>query len=53
MLVYQLDHGKTVVEAFPYGVAAAAVKVATPGNQLMDLEKVEAVATKVMIYEYE
>ncbi|XKH59114.1 1-phosphofructokinase family hexose kinase [Halomonas sediminis] len=48
-LVHQLDCGKTVAEAFPYGVAAAAAKVGTPGNQLMDLEKVESIAEKVTI----
>ncbi|CAM4201654.1 1-phosphofructokinase family hexose kinase [Vreelandella rituensis] len=48
-LVYQLDCGKTVAEAFPYGVAAAAAKVSTPGNQLMDLEKVESIVAKVTI----
>ncbi len=53
VLVHQLDRGKTVTEAFPYGVAAAAAKVSTPGNQLMDLEKVESIVTKVTIQEHD
>lgn len=47
VLVHQLDSGKTVMEAFRYVVAAAAAKVNTPGNQLMDLEKVEAIVKQV------
>ncbi|WP_404361784.1 1-phosphofructokinase family hexose kinase [Marinobacter sp.] len=53
VLVHQLDSGKTVAEAFRYGVAAAAAKVSTPGNQLMDLEKVESIVTKVTIREHD
>ncbi len=53
VLVYQLDRGKTVVEAFPFGVAAAAAKVSTPGNQLMDLEKVESIVPKVTIHQHQ
>lgn len=53
VLVHQLDRGKTVAEAFRYGVAAAAAKVSTPGNQLMDLERVESIATKVTIHEHD
>lgn len=52
VLVYQLDRGKTVAEAFCYGVAAAAVKVSTPGNQLMDLEKVESIFDTVTMRDY-
>ncbi|WP_158538972.1 1-phosphofructokinase family hexose kinase [Marinobacter vulgaris] len=52
VLVYQLDRGKTVAEAFRYGVAAAAAKVSTPGNQLMDLDKVESIVETVMIREH-
>ncbi|GGY76898.1 phosphofructokinase [Marinobacter zhanjiangensis] len=53
VLVHQIDSGRTVAEAFRYGVAAAAVKVSTPGNQLMDLDKVESIAAKVTIREHE
>lgn len=53
VLVYQLDRGKTVAEAFRYGVAAAAAKVSTPGNQLMDLEKVESIVREVTIRQHD
>lgn len=53
VLVHQLEHGKTVAEAFRFGVAGAAVKVSTPGNQLMDITQVESVAQQVTIREHE
>lgn len=53
VLVHQLVRGKTVAEAFRYGVAAAAAKVSTPGNQLMDLDKVESIVTRVTIHEHD
>lgn len=52
VLVHQLDSGKTVTEAFRYGVAAAAAKVSIPGNQLMDLEKVEAIVKQVTMRDH-
>ncbi|WP_166260694.1 1-phosphofructokinase family hexose kinase [Marinobacter salicampi] len=53
VLVYQLDRGQAMAEAFRYGVAAAAAKVSTPGNQLTDLEKVESIVTKVAVREHQ
>ena len=53
VLLYQLDSGKTMARAFPYGVAAAAAKVSTPGNQLMDLEKVKPIVKKVTTQEFD
>lgn len=53
VLVLQLCAGKTVAEAFRFGVAGAAAKVSTPGNQLTGLDKVEAIARKVAMREYE
>ncbi|WP_373187321.1 1-phosphofructokinase family hexose kinase [Halopseudomonas sp.] len=52
VLVHQLDSGKSIAEAFRYGVAAAAAKVSTPGNQLMDLERVESIAKMVKIHQH-
>ena len=43
VLVYQLQRGLPLREAFQYGVAAAAAKVNTAGNQLPGLEKVEGI----------
>lgn len=40
VLVYQLQQGNSVTEAFRYGVAAAAAKVQSPGNQIADLDRV-------------
>lgn len=49
VLVYQLQRGLPVVDAFRYGVAAAAAKVNTPGNQLENLEKVEQIYPQIAI----
>lgn len=43
LLVYQLHRGKSLTDAFYYGVAAAAAKVQTPGNSLNNLTLVEAI----------
>ncbi len=48
VLVYQLQRGRPLTEAFRYGVAAAAVKVQTPGNQLTDLDMVERIYQQVL-----
>lgn len=53
VLVHQLVAGRTVTDAFRYGVAAAAAKVGTPGNLLVGLDTVESIAPKVTIREYE
>ncbi|MDO9519418.1 MAG: hexose kinase [Pseudohongiella sp.] len=47
LLVYQLYHGKSVVEAYQYGVAAAAAKVQIPGNSLNDLNLVESIYRQI------
>lgn len=52
LLICRLCSDNTVVDAFRYGVAAAAAKVNTPGNQLMDLEKVESIVGKLEIFDY-
>ncbi|RUO21788.1 phosphofructokinase [Aliidiomarina haloalkalitolerans] len=42
-LVFQLQQGNSLREAFRYGVAAASTKVQTEGNQLTDFNKLAAV----------
>jgi len=41
VMVARLCSGSSVTEAFRYGVAAAAAKISTVGNQLYDLDLVE------------
>lgn len=45
-LVYRLHAGESMLTAFRYGVAAASVTVQTKGNQLYDLQRLEAVYQK-------
>jgi len=48
VLVYQLQRGLPLREAFQYGVAAAAAKVSIAGNQLPGLEVVEKIYPLVL-----
>jgi 6-phosphofructokinase 2 len=48
LLIYQLYHGKSLVEAYHYGVAAAAAKVQIPGNSLTDLKLVESIYQQIV-----
>ncbi|SFU36469.1 1-phosphofructokinase family hexose kinase [Halomonas korlensis] len=47
LLVYQLYQGKSLAEAYRYGVAAAAAKVQIPGNYLADMELVENIYQQI------
>ncbi|MCH8498947.1 MAG: 1-phosphofructokinase family hexose kinase [Marinobacter sp.] len=47
LLVYQLCQGKSLDEAFAYGVAAAAAVVRSPGNQVQDMTEVEALYREI------
>lgn len=47
VMTYQLFHGKPVVDAFRYGVAAAAAAISAPGNQLEGLAKVEEIYSRM------
>lgn len=47
LLVYQLYRGKSLAEAFQYGVAAAAAKVQIPGNHLNDMALVEDIYQQI------
>lgn len=43
LMLYQLCSGKTVEEAFRFGVAAAAAAIQTTGNQIQDMHSVEKI----------
>ncbi|WP_292016701.1 1-phosphofructokinase family hexose kinase [Marinobacter sp. HL-58] len=47
VLVYKLHRGKSLVEAYQYGVAAAAAKVQIPGNHLSNLALVEDIYRQI------
>lgn len=47
LLVYQLYQGKSLVEAYRYGVAAAAAKVQISGNSLNSMNLVEAMYQQI------
>jgi 6-phosphofructokinase 2 len=48
LLVHKLLSGMPLTAAFGYGIAAAAVKVATTGNQLYDFDAVERMYRSLM-----
>lgn len=48
LLVYQLYQGRSLVEAYQYGVAAAAAKVQIPGNHLNDINLVETIYQQII-----
>ena len=43
LMLYQLCSGKTVEEAFRFGVAAAAAAIQTKGNQIHDMHRIEKI----------
>lgn len=43
LMLYQLCSGKTVEEAFRFGVAAAAAAIQTTGNQIQDMHSIEKI----------
>ena len=47
LLVYQLSQGKSLGEAFAYGVAAAAAVVRSPGNQVQNMAEVEGLYREI------
>ena len=47
LLVYQLTQGSTLLEAFRYGVAAAAAAVKTPGTELYRSDSIERMYRRV------
>lgn len=47
VFVYQLYQGKSLAEAYRYGVAAAAAKVQIPGNYLDDMTLVETIYQQI------
>ncbi|HKK54681.1 1-phosphofructokinase family hexose kinase [Marinobacter sp.] len=46
--VYQMHRGKSLPEAYQYGVAAAAAKVQIPGNHLNNMELVEDIYRQII-----